>query len=133
MVKELTPEHKAALSAGRTAAANVKRYLKVVTGEMEAPKGVSSRERLEADLAAVHAALELQPTLVKRMDLLAKKAKIEGKLAAPVRDEQREMDLGQLEADFIESAKGYAEAKGYPRSVFVELGVPADVLDKAGL
>ena len=43
------------------------------------------------------------------------------------------VDLSALEADFVKTAAKYAERKGISYAAWRELGVPADVLKKAGI
>jgi hypothetical protein len=42
-------------------------------------------------------------------------------------------DLSKLESAFIKHAKAYAERKGITKAAFREVGVPAEVLTKAGI
>jgi hypothetical protein len=43
------------------------------------------------------------------------------------------VDLSSLESDFVKTASKYAERKGISYAAWRELGVPADVLKKAGI
>ena len=43
------------------------------------------------------------------------------------------VDLSALEAEFVRHAKPYGESKGIAYATWRELGVPADVLKRAGV
>jgi hypothetical protein len=43
------------------------------------------------------------------------------------------VDLSALENDFVKTASKYAQRKGISYAAWRELGVPADVLKKAGI
>jgi hypothetical protein len=46
---------------------------------------------------------------------------------------ESKVDLAQLEKDFVKAAAPYSERKGISYSAWREVGVPAAVLDKAGI
>ena len=45
----------------------------------------------------------------------------------------RSADAGAIEDDFVRHARAYGEAEGIPASAFAAVGVPAEVLERAGL
>jgi hypothetical protein len=45
----------------------------------------------------------------------------------------KKSDLSALEGDFVKTASKYAQRKGISYAAWRELGVPADVLKKAGI
>ncbi|WP_157042047.1 hypothetical protein [Nitriliruptor alkaliphilus] len=66
---------------------------------------------------------------MKRLDLIQKRLDLEERLAEQAND----VDLAQLEADFVRAASGYAERKDISYTAFREAGVPAGVLKAAGV
>lgn len=55
------------------------------------------------------------------------------RLEQQLEDLEQVTSLVDLEAGFVEAAAIVAEAKGLSRQTFREFGVPADVLDRAGV
>ena len=79
--------------------------------------------KIEEELASASSLQRLQ-LLQERRDLQAEQAAMEGGSAA---------DLGALEAAFVGVAKAYSDRKGIVYATWRELGVPSDVLKKAGV
>lgn len=65
----------------------------------------------------------------KRLDLVQERMN----LAAELETMGTGVDLSALEAEFVEVAQSYAERKGISYAAFREVGVPADVLRRAGV
>jgi len=82
------------------------------------------KKRLDAVEAEIAAADPL-----KRLHLVQERLDLQSALEAS----ESNVDLAQLEKDFITSAAPYSERKSISYSAWRELGVPTDVLDKAGI
>jgi hypothetical protein len=126
--RKMTDEHKAALARGRAQGRAVREYLAALDQSSKPGRRVS-REDLERRLAETQQRIASEGDPTKRLDLIQKRIDIEDRLA----DQQEEVDLGQLEADFVGAAKEYAARKGISYSAFREAGVPAAVLKQAGI
>src|SRR5262245_12950957 len=74
----------------------------------------------EAKINAAQAAVEQAKDPLARLKALADL------------EHARQPDTSQVERDFIAHAKAYADAESIPVSAFREMGVPTDVLARAG-
>jgi hypothetical protein len=126
--KNLTPEHKAAMAAGRAEGRAVKRYLEALEqhrprrGRRRTPESIEKRlKRIDEEFVNADAVTRLN-LVQERIDLNAELAAME----APV-------DLAAIEEDFVAAAKGYGERKGISYVAWREVGVPAAVLKRAGI
>ena len=126
--KNLTPEHKAAMAAGRTEGRAIKKYLEALDqhrpkrGRKRTPDSINARLK-KIDDEFIDADPITRLSLVQeRIDLNAELASME----APV-------DLSAIEAEFVAAAAGYSERKGISYAAWREVGVPAAVLKKAGI
>jgi hypothetical protein len=126
----LSSEHKDALAAGRRQGYAVRRYL--VALEQNKPRrgrqvSVDSlRQRLDDVEAKIADADALQ-----RVHLIQERRDLERRIAS--RSTETGDDLQSLEEAFIEVAAEYGERKGIDYATWREAGVPADVLQKAGI
>jgi hypothetical protein len=124
----MSSEHKAALAEGRDQGRAVRRYLEA----LEAHKPRRGRKRttdsMKKRLVAVESEIATADPL-KRLHLVQERFDLENALQAS----ESKIDLNQLEKDFIKSAAPYSERKGISYSAWRELGVPAAVLEKAGI
>jgi len=124
----MTTAHKQALAEGRELGRAVRRYLDAL--DQNRPRRgrkrttESIKRRLDAIAKQLTDASPLQrlQLVQERMDL---KAELE-QLGAKV-------DLSALERDFARVARDYSERKGISYAAWRELGVPADVLKRAGI
>ena len=107
----MSKEHKAALAEGRDQGRAVRRYLEA----LEANKPRRGRKR--------------SPESMKRLHLVQERLDLQSALDAS----ESNVDLAQLEKDFVKSAAPYSERKSISYSAWRELGVPTHVLDKAGI
>lgn len=128
--REMTDEHKAAIQEGREQARAIGRYLEAL--DQHKPKRgrkvtVESREKR---LAEIEASLD-KATALERVNLIAERDRIREFLETA--GENVEVDLPALEADFVKHALSYSERKDIPRAAWRTFGVPAEVLDKAGI
>jgi hypothetical protein len=116
------------LAEGRDQGRAVRRYLEA----LEAHKPRRGRKRtpdsMKKRLSAVEAEIATADPL-KRLHLVQERLDLQAALGAS----ESKVDLGQLEKDFAKAARPYSDRKGISYSAWRELGVPAAVLDKAGI
>jgi len=126
--REMTEEHKAALAEGRRQGRAVRDYLEAL--EQHKPKRGRKRtvESMQAQLAKIEDQLESADP-VKKLQLIQDRLDLQAELEA----NENKADLEGLEAEFVETAKGYSERKGISYAAWRELGVEASVLKKAGI
>jgi hypothetical protein len=124
----MTSEHKAALAAGRAQGLAVRRYLEALERNRPRRGRRPSSDSLQRQLDDVEAKLHDADPL-KRLHLIQQRKSLQARLAA---DDGAE-DLSELEAAFIDAAAEYGARKGIDYSTWREIGVPADVLRKAGV
>ncbi len=124
----MSAEHKAALAAGRTEGRAVRNYLEAIAsnkpkrGRKRTPASIEARlAKIDAELAEADALRQLTLTQ-ERIDLTAQLASL-----------GETVDLSALEKAFIAAAKGYGERKSISYAAWRKVGVPADVLAKAGI
>lgn len=126
--RSMSASHKAALAAGRAQGRAIGDYLDAIAKHKPKRGRKRTSDSVERQLAAVES----------RLGSASGAARVE--LAQRRRDLQAELvrmgakpDLSKLEAAFVQHAKGYAERKGISKAAFRAVGVPADVLAKAGV
>jgi hypothetical protein len=126
--RTMTAEHKAALAEGRSEGRSIKNYLEALQqnrpkrGRRRTPDSIKKRLAVIDSIYADASALQQLQLTQERMDL-------EKELTAM----GSTVDLSALEAEFVTTAQGYAERKGISYAAWRELGVPADVLKRAGI
>ena len=126
--KKMSAAHKAALAEGRRNARAVKGYLEALRqnrprrGRRRTPQSIKKQlEQVEAELETADPMQELK-LVQRRRDLEAALDALEKKV-----------DLSALEKEFVEHAAAYAASQGISYASFREVGVPADVLKRAGI
>jgi hypothetical protein len=124
----MSNEHKAALAEGRDQGRAVRRYLEALEANKPRRGRKRSPESMKKRLAAVEDEIAAADPL-KRLHLVQERLDLQSALEAS----ESNVDLAQLEKDFIKSAAPYSERKNISYSAWRELGVPTDVLDKAGI
>ncbi|MFN8034862.1 MAG: hypothetical protein U0V73_02885 [Acidimicrobiia bacterium] len=124
----MTAEHKEALAEGRADARDVKGYLEALDqhrprrGRKRTPDSITKRlARIDSELADA-APLQRLQLVQERLDLAKELEQLSAKT-----------DMTALEKRFVKSAKRYAARKGISYAAWRELGVPAEVLAKAGI
>ena len=124
----MTDEHKKALAEGRTQGRAVRSYLDAL--ETTKPKRGRKRtsDSIKKRLDAIEAELERSDPL-KALNLRQERRNLYAELAGI--DEK--VDLAAVEEGFIGAAKAYGERRGISYEVWREAGVPAEVLEKAGI
>ena len=126
--RSMSAEHKVALAEGRAEGRAVKAYLEALDqnrprrGRRRTPDSI--KQRLEAIESSLDDASPIQ-----RLRLVQERMDLGKELAAM----DTKVDLTELEKSFVKTAGGYSERKGISYAAWRELGVPADVLKKAGV
>jgi hypothetical protein len=124
----MSKEHKAALAEGRDQGRAVRRYLEALEAHKPRRGRKRSPESLKRRLDDVETEIATADPL-KRLHLVQERLDLQNALEAS----ESKVDLDQLEKDFVSSAAPYSERKGISYSAWRELGVPAQVLDRAGI
>lgn len=126
--KQITDEHKAAMAVGRAEGRAIKNYLEALEdhkprrGRRRTAESINARlDKIDVELHGADAMKRLG-LVQERLDLLHELEQ----LVAPV-------DMSALEEQFVISAKGYSERKGISWQAWREVGVPAKVLERAGI
>jgi hypothetical protein len=126
--KEMTDSHKAALERGRAEGRVVRDYLEALRsskpkrGRKRTAESINKRlAKIEEELAEATAIDELQ-LLQERRDLQAEIQSMDGGV-----------DVSELEAAFIDVAKGYGDRKGISYATWRDVGVSAATLKRAGI
>ena len=126
--REMTDEHKAALAEGRQQGKAVRTYLEAL--EQTRPKRGRKRtpSSIRAQLDKINATID-NASPVKKLQMIQDRMDLEAELEAMA----NKPDLSAFEADFVASAKDYAERKSISYAAWRKIGVPADVLKRAGI
>jgi hypothetical protein len=124
----VTEEHKAAMAEGRRQGAAISAYLDAI--EQHRPKRGRKRtvESIDKQLADIEDRLQTA-TGVTRLGLVQQRIDLQQERDAL----GKTVDLAPLEDAFVAAAKGYSERKGISAAAWREIGVPADVLKRAGI
>lgn len=128
--RTMSDEHKAAIAAGRIEASAVRDYLEALESARPKPGRRLSPEKLQerrAEISADIASGSLKP--IKRLEAMQAVRDIDTQLEAL----QAEPDMSSVEAGFVAHAASYGNRKGIAYATWREFGVPADVLNKAGI
>lgn len=124
----MSQEHKAALSEGREQGRAVRRYLEALEAHRPRRGRKRTPESMRKRLESIEAALPTADPL-KRLHLVQERMDLQSQLEANA----TKIDLEALEQDFIAAAGPYSERKGISYQAWRELGVPGQVLAKAGI
>ncbi len=125
----MTQSHKDALKDGRERGQIVRRYLNAIEsakprrGRPITPEGLrKSIEKIDANLAT-----EKDP--LRKLDLVQSKIKKQKDLE----EFESPIDMVALENEFVRVAKDNNDSKELSPEAWLELGVPRDVLRRAGI
>lgn len=128
--QKMTAEHKQALAEGREQSRKVRDYLEALEWHKPQRGRPVTPESLQAKLDKVNEELgDPETSTVKRLELHQEQMDLEEALAAF----DEEDNFHELQAEFVKVAAAYAERKGLTRKAFRKMGVPAEVLDEAGI
>ena len=126
--RTMSDDHKEALELGRQWGRVIGDYLDAVAahkpkrGRKRTPESVQRQmEEVDATIGAA--------TGTARVELVQRKRDLEVELAGL----SAQVDIAELEAGFVKYAKDYSARKKISYAAFREVGVPAEVLDKAGI
>lgn len=127
LIMPMSREHKAALAQGRKESRAIKSYLSAL-GSRRPGRPVTAdsvRKRIES----------IDGRLAKEEDPLRKVTLHQEKLDAQkaLKDIEGREDIARLEKGFVEVAKSYSERKGISYTAWRQAGVPASVLNEAGV
>lgn len=126
--RAMSAEHKAKLAQGRNESRIVSKYLEALAagkgkrGRKRTPESVSIQiTRITKEIEAASPIRKLELTQ-KRYDLVAEFERLTSRI-----------DLSSVEREFVKVAKSYAKRNAISYSAFRDLGVPAEVLKRAGI
>jgi uncharacterized Ntn-hydrolase superfamily protein len=126
--RTMTAEHKAKLAQGRNESRIVSRYLEAIS----AGKGKRGRKRtpesINMQVAKIDREIEEAPA-IRRLELIQRRSDLESERDRLLARE----DLAGVEKNFIKVARNYAKRTGITYGAFRSVGVPAEVLKKAGI
>lgn len=124
----MSEEHKSALAEGRDQGRIVRRYLEA----LDANKPKRGRKRSPESIAKRLEAVESEiPTAdpLKRLHLIQERMDLRSALEAS----NASNEMAELEKGFVEVAASYGQRKGITYTAWRELGIPAAVLERAGI
>lgn len=124
----LSPEHKAALAAGRTEGKIVRDYLEALRTNKPKRGRKRTPESIQARLATIEKALPNADAL-EELRLLQERRDLTKELST----KDTGVDISRLEAEFVKIAKSYSERQGIDYATWRDVGVEASVLTSAGL
>ena len=126
--RAMSDAHKAALAAGRVQGKAVGEYLDAVAATKPKRGRKRTSDSVKRQLADVEAKLgDARGTA--RVELAQRRRDLEVELAGM----EAKPNIARLEAGFVRHGKAYAKRKGVSYAAFREVGVPAEVLTKAGI
>lgn len=120
--------HKQALAEGREQGRGVRLYLEAL--DKNRPK--RGRKRTTDSIGKRLGVIEqrvVDADPLTRLHLIQERINLQNELESL----KAKTDLTELEEGFISSAKSYGQRKGISHGAWRSLGVPADVLRKAGI
>jgi hypothetical protein len=123
----MSAEHKAALVQGRKEAKVIKTYLDALGSRK--PGRPVTKDSVEKRLATIDLRLKEESDALKRLDLHQSRIEAENALASL----SDTIDLTELEGEFAQVVKGYADRKGISYAAWRGAGVSAATLKKAGI
>jgi undecaprenyl pyrophosphate synthase len=126
----LSTEHKDALAAGRREGHAVRRYLVALERNKPRRGRQVSAESLQERLSEVESRIA-EADALQRVHLIQERRNLERRISN--RSDEVEDDMEALEDAFVEVAAAYGERKGIDYATWREAGVPAEVLQRAGV
>lgn len=124
----MSKSHKAALAQGRVEGRVIRTYLDVL--EANRPKRGRKRtiESITKRLGAIKKVL-VEADTVTRLRLTQERMDLERELKI----KKANADIGKLESQFVKVARAYATRNGITYTAWREVGVPPQVLKRAGI
>jgi hypothetical protein len=127
--KQMSAEHKAAMAEGRKEGQAVKSYLDAIEGQKPRRGRRRTTESIQKRLVVIDHELASASSL-RRLQLTQEKRDLETELAGIG---AAGPDISSLVEDFVRVAKSYGQRKGITYPSWRDLGVPADILKRAGI
>ncbi len=124
----VSPEHKEAIILGKQRSTIVRQYLDSLSGTGPSRTRKVNPETIKAKIAKIEEDLKGAGSL-QRLSLIQKRINLEEQLEPAEQDDQ----IQELETRFIEIAAAYSESKNISTKAWREVGVPPNVLTKAGI
>jgi hypothetical protein len=106
----------------------IKDYLEALERNKPRRGRKRTRETVEKQLALVESQL-IDADPLDRLHLIQKRIDLETELV----NLKNKVDIGELETRFVTAAKEYSERKGISYDAWHALGIPNEVLEKAGI
>ena len=106
----------------------IKDYLEALERNKPRRGRKRTRETVEKQLALVESQL-IDADPLDRLHLIQKRIDLETELV----NLKNKVDIGELESRFVTAAKEYSERKGISYDAWHALGIPNEVLEKAGI
>lgn len=128
---KMTAEHKEALAAGREQGRAVAAYLDALESNKPRRGRKRTPESIQKRLSLINEEYETVSS-IKALQLIQERRDLERELASLANAGSGD-DVAAAEKSFLKVAKAYAESKGISYAAWREIGVPADVLKKAGI
>ena len=125
----MTDEHKRAMRAGRDQGRAVKVYLDALAQHRPRRGRQRTVESITSRLAVIESEMQ-EVSSLKRLQLTQERRDLQSELDAK---SSGNVNLSALEGEFVRHAQAYGESKGIAYATWRELGVPADVLKRAGV
>lgn len=124
----MTAEHKEAIRQGRKESSAVKAYLEALAVGA-APRRSADPGAIQRRLRGVEERLASESNPLKRLELTQQKMNLASALEATT----GESDEGRLREEFIKVAAAYGRRQGISYKAWRAVGVPANVLQQAGI
>lgn len=125
---KMSKAHKDAMAKGRRQARAVKAYLEgLEVGRRRGPK--MTPEKLRTRVEETEQAIDEADSPIKRLELIQTRMDLQEHLE----ELEAQVDVSELEDEFVGVAAEYGERKGIAYMAWRELGVPAAVLRRAGI
>ncbi len=121
-------QHKESLARGRREGHIVRSYLRALEAGSKSAEG-SDPEWLALERRRIETRLAGGVDPLERLELIQKRTEIERQLAGP----QPGTSFEELEQGFVAVIAGYATRRGVSYWALREVGVPGDVLERAGV
>jgi hypothetical protein len=126
--KQMSDTHKTALEQGRAEGRVVRDYLDALRSNKPKRGRKRTAESITTRLARIADELP-NANSVDELNLLQERRDLEAEMASL----DSGFDIAELEVAFTEVAKPYSERKGILYATWREVGVPASVLQRAGI
>ena len=125
----MTESHKRALKEGRERGQIVRRYLQAIESAKPKRGRPITPEGLRKSIEKIDATLATEKDPLRKLDLVQSKIKKQKELE----ELESPIDLVALEQEFVGVAKAYNDSKELSPEAWMELGVPREVLKRAGI